>query len=99
MQTQEATNHARVSPTARSSRLLTPNEAVSAEHLYHALREIMANETIRTRGASPQTISAWLADSLRSKILDGEFEAGERIRQDAIAALYGVSTTPVRGPF
>jgi DNA-binding GntR family transcriptional regulator len=59
----------------------------------------MANETIRTRGGSPQTISAWLADSLRRKILDGEFEAGERIRQDAIAALYGVSTTPVREAF
>jgi DNA-binding GntR family transcriptional regulator len=54
----------------------------------------------RPRGAthllSRQSIPESLRDSLRERILSGEFEEGEALVQDAIAEEYGVSRMPVR---
>ncbi|WP_230532770.1 GntR family transcriptional regulator [Microvirga roseola] len=43
-----------------------------------------------------RTISAAVADDLRRRIVDGEFKAGFQLRQDALAAQFGVSRIPVR---
>ncbi len=43
-----------------------------------------------------RSIPAEIAVSLRQRILAGEFKAGEQLRQDALAADYGVSRIPVR---
>ena len=43
-----------------------------------------------------RSIPAEIAVSLRERILGGEFPAGEQLRQDALAADYGVSRIPVR---
>jgi DNA-binding GntR family transcriptional regulator len=59
----------------------------------------MAGETILIAGRTPQPISALLVDDLREQILSGALKAGERLRQDAVARDYGVSTTPVREAF
>lgn len=48
------------------------------------------------RQISRQSIPENLRDSLRERILDGEFEEGEALVQDAIAEEYGVSRMPVR---
>lgn len=43
-----------------------------------------------------RTLPAAIADRLRQDILAGTHEAGAQLRQDAIAAAYGVSRIPVR---
>lgn len=43
-----------------------------------------------------RTISAAVAEDLRRRIVDGEFKAGFQLRQDALAAEFGVSRIPVR---
>jgi len=43
-----------------------------------------------------RSIPAEIAVSLRERILGGEFRAGEQLRQDGLAADYGVSRIPVR---
>jgi DNA-binding GntR family transcriptional regulator len=43
-----------------------------------------------------RTISAAVAEELRRRIVDGEFSAGFQLRQDALAAEFGVSRIPVR---
>lgn len=43
-----------------------------------------------------QTIEQLIADSLRAAIADGRLEAGQRLRQEEIAAEFGVSHIPVR---
>jgi DNA-binding GntR family transcriptional regulator len=43
--------------------------------------------------------SAVVADALRAAILHGKFPDGERVRQDAVAARFGVSQTIVREAF
>ena len=43
-----------------------------------------------------QTITDAVSESLREKILSGELAEGAQLRQDAIAAAYGVSRIPVR---
>jgi len=43
-----------------------------------------------------RTISAAVAENLRRRIVDGEFKAGFQLRQDALAAEFGVSRIPVR---
>jgi DNA-binding GntR family transcriptional regulator len=50
---------------------------------------------------SPQPIRGYetVADWLRTDILAGRFAPGSRLRQDAIAAQYGVSHIPVREAF
>lgn len=43
-----------------------------------------------------RTISSAVVDNLRQRILGGEFEAGAQLRQDQLAAEFGVSRIPVR---
>jgi len=51
---------------------------------------------LRIKGQSrPQA----LAESLRGRILNGEFKEGETLVQEAIAAEYDVSRMPVREAF
>lgn len=50
----------------------------------------------RRRVDRPRTISEQIADHLGMAILQGEYAAGERIREQEMAELYGVSRGPVR---
>ncbi|MBX6376050.1 MAG: GntR family transcriptional regulator [Acetobacteraceae bacterium] len=50
----------------------------------------------RRRGDRPRTIPEQIADHLGTAILRGEYAAGERIREQEVAQLYGVSRGPVR---
>lgn len=50
-------------------------------------------ETLTNR---PRTTSEFVARQLRARILSGDLPAGERLRQNHIAAELGVSSTPVR---
>lgn len=43
-----------------------------------------------------RTLSAAISEQLRQAILDGTHPAGSQLRQDALAAAYGVSRIPVR---
>jgi DNA-binding GntR family transcriptional regulator len=43
-----------------------------------------------------RTLSAAIVDRLRGAILGGEYAAGTQLRQDALAASFGVSRIPVR---
>ncbi|KAA0972488.1 GntR family transcriptional regulator [Aureimonas fodinaquatilis] len=43
-----------------------------------------------------RTISSAVADQLRQQIVAGELKAGMQLRQDTLAATYGVSRIPVR---
>jgi DNA-binding GntR family transcriptional regulator len=43
-----------------------------------------------------RTISSAVAGELRRRIVDGEFKSGFQLRQDALAAEFGVSRIPVR---
>ncbi|MBQ0824672.1 GntR family transcriptional regulator [Microvirga terrae] len=43
-----------------------------------------------------RTIAAAVAESLRERILDGDFKAGFPLRQDALANEFGVSRIPIR---
>ena len=43
-----------------------------------------------------KTLRQEVADEIRKKILSGEFEAGQRIKENEIAELFGVSRGPVR---
>jgi DNA-binding GntR family transcriptional regulator len=44
----------------------------------------------------PTTTAAWILENLRSAILQGSIPAHSLVRQDEIAATYGVSRMPVR---
>ena len=44
----------------------------------------------------PASTVSWILDNLRAAILDGSLEAHALIRQDELAAAYGVSRMPVR---
>lgn len=50
----------------------------------------------RRRGDRPCTIPEQIADHLGAAILRGDYAHGERIREQEVAALYGVSRGPVR---
>jgi len=56
--------------------------------------EPKANHRIKRQG-----LHETLADSLRERILNGEFKEGEQLVQEAIAAEYEVSRMPVREAF
>jgi DNA-binding GntR family transcriptional regulator len=56
--------------------------------------ESLPDEVVKSRSAS-----AAVADALREAIVHGTLEAGERLRQDAIATRYRVSQTIVREAF
>ena len=43
-----------------------------------------------------QTITSQVADEIRSRILQGDYKAGEQLRQEHVAADLGVSRVPVR---
>jgi len=43
-----------------------------------------------------RSLTSWSTETLRQAILDGHFEPGERLDQDAIANELGVSRTPIR---
>lgn len=45
---------------------------------------------------SHRTVAASAADAIRRKIFDGQLEDGEPLRQDLLAAEFGISRTPVR---
>jgi DNA-binding GntR family transcriptional regulator len=51
------------------------------------------NEKLASR---PTTTAAWILENLRSAILQGSIPAHSLVRQDEIAATYGVSRMPVR---
>ncbi|MDQ3558879.1 MAG: GntR family transcriptional regulator [Pseudomonadota bacterium] len=58
------------------------------------------SEVLRgTHRIKRQGLHETLADSLRERILDGEFKEGEQLVQEAIAAEYEVSRMPVREAF
>jgi len=57
-------------------------------------RELASNHRIKS-----QSLPETLAESLRERILNGEFKEGEALIQEAIAAEYGVSRMPVREAF
>lgn len=54
--------------------------------------------TIKTAVASfsHRTVAASAADAIRRKIFDGELNDGEPLRQDLLAAEFGISRTPIR---
>jgi DNA-binding GntR family transcriptional regulator len=46
--------------------------------------------------APRKSLASWATEVLRQAILDGHFEPGQRLEQDAIAEELGVSRTPLR---
>ncbi len=44
----------------------------------------------------PQPLTALVTERLRQAIIDGEFQLGESMSEDGLAALFGVSRSPVR---
>ena len=61
--------------------------AVTVSRTQHALPR---------KGLQHRTIAGAVVDALRRRILDGEFEDGQQLRQDALAHDLGVSRIPVR---
>jgi DNA-binding GntR family transcriptional regulator len=56
---------------------------------------------LRTTPAAPKTlrhktVAGAVAEDLRRRIIDGDFASGFQLRQDALAAEFGVSRIPVR---
>ncbi|MGO4714576.1 GntR family transcriptional regulator [Bradyrhizobium sp. 2TAF24] len=52
--------------------------------------------TPRRRGERTRTIPEQIADHVSTAIIGGEYRGGERIREQELATLYGVSRGPVR---
>jgi len=50
----------------------------------------------RRRGGRTRTIPEQIADDVSNAIVNGEYRGGERIREQELATLYGVSRGPVR---
>jgi DNA-binding GntR family transcriptional regulator len=63
-----------------------------------AVRSLASNDASMTAGArfSHRTVAASAADAIRRKIFDGQLKDGEPLRQDLLAAEFGISRTPVR---
>lgn len=55
-------------------------------------------ETAETRGRlrRPKSLTEMAADELRARILDGQFQLGMALSENALAAELGISKTPVR---
>lgn len=68
----------------------------AAQHQYANLRPAMTDTELHLK---PTTITAAVADRLRDEIRSGALAPGSHLRQNHIAAAYGVSTTPVREAF
>ncbi|TWT15140.1 GntR family transcriptional regulator [Reyranella sp. CPCC 100927] len=62
------------------------------------MRPVMASAdgVPRRRGERTRTIPEQIADHLGIAILNGEYRGGERVAEQEVAALYGVSRGPVR---
>ncbi|WP_118182125.1 GntR family transcriptional regulator [Paraburkholderia phosphatilytica] len=54
------------------------------------------NSTVTSSRLQATTVAEQAADALRRKIISGEFPEGYQLRQDALAAEFGVSRIPVR---
>jgi DNA-binding GntR family transcriptional regulator len=50
----------------------------------------------RRRGERTRTIPEQIADDVSNAIVNGEYRGGERVREQELATLYGVSRGPVR---
>jgi DNA-binding GntR family transcriptional regulator len=59
-------------------------------------RDALLGRTDVTGKLQSRTLAGQIVDDLRQAILDGEHPAGAQLRQDALAASYGVSRIPVR---
>ncbi len=51
---------------------------------------------VRRRRSRPRTIPEQVADDLGAAIIQGQYSAGERVREQEVSELYGVSRGPVR---
>ena len=56
----------------------------------------LPSDTERRKGSRTRTIPEQIADHLASGIISGDYRAGERIREQEVSTLYGVSRGPVR---
>ena len=54
------------------------------------------SKTQRRHGERTRTIPEQIADDVSNAIVNGEYRGGERIREQELATLYGVSRGPVR---
>jgi DNA-binding GntR family transcriptional regulator len=55
-----------------------------------------AKSTPVRKSLTHRTISSAVGDELRRRILDGSFQSGFQLRQDALAEEFGVSRIPIR---
>jgi DNA-binding GntR family transcriptional regulator len=62
----------------------------------HARLDRKPEPAARRRGERTRTIPEQIADDVSSAIVNGEYRGGERIREQELATLYGVSRGPVR---
>jgi DNA-binding GntR family transcriptional regulator len=62
----------------------------------HATLDRNLKTTPRRRGERTRTIPEQIADDVSNAIVNGEYRGGERIREQELATLYGVSRGPVR---
>jgi DNA-binding GntR family transcriptional regulator len=62
----------------------------------HATLDRKPETAPRRRGERTRTIPEQIADDVSNAIVNGEYRGGERIREQELATLYGVSRGPVR---
>src|SRR5664279_1125061 len=62
----------------------------------HAAMDLKPGTAPRRHGGRTRTIPEQIADDLSNAIVNGEYRGGERIREQELATLYGVSRGPVR---
>ncbi len=91
-------------PKSAFSYIIFENELLTTPHLYLAsVEKSMKNELnplFREAQFEPrQSTSRYIADALRSAIVEGTLLPGEPLRQDAIARQFSVSAIPVREAF
>jgi DNA-binding GntR family transcriptional regulator len=60
------------------------------------LLDLKPKPAIRRRGQRTRTIPEQIADDVSRAIVNGDYRGGERIREQELATLYGVSRGPVR---
>jgi DNA-binding GntR family transcriptional regulator len=65
-------------------------------HSQTALLDRAPRETPRRKGERTRTIPEQIADHVGIAIVNGEYKGGERVREQELADLYGVSRGPVR---
>lgn len=62
----------------------------------HELLDVGPTMAARRRGQRTRTIPEQIADHVSHAIVNGDYHGGERIREQELASLYGVSRGPVR---